>query len=204
MKIAVFNLKGGQGKTSIAVNLALHYKAGIITNDSCSRLELILPEKSFREIGVNESEIPDINNTNIIYDFGGWLDPRIIPIVKTSDLIIIPIIMNGFLDLQKGIQSITEIQRYNKNVLIIANATKGKDLLIIKNSIYSIFNKLPILEIRKTTAFSKIFEKEGNIEDIILKDRLLAHSYRKVQEQLDILYNFIEENIIKLNNIKGI
>jgi cellulose biosynthesis protein BcsQ len=197
MKIVVFNLKGGQGKTSIAVNLALHYKAAIITNDSCSRLELILPKTAFREIDVKEKEIPNVDNVDVIYDFGGWLDPRIIPILKTADLVIIPIIFNGFLDLQKGVQSINEVLGYNKNVLVIANAVKGKDYMIVKSGVMGIFDKLPLIEIKKTTAFSKIFEMEGNIEEIIKKDKLLAHSYKSVQEQLNILYDFIKENIIK-------
>jgi cellulose biosynthesis protein BcsQ len=197
MKIVVFNLKGGQGKTSIAVSLALHYKTAIITNDSCSRLELILPKTAFKEIGTKEKEIPNVDDVDIIYDFGGWLDLRIISILKTADLVIIPIIFNGFLDLQKGVQSINEVLRYNKNILVIVNATKGKDYTIVKSSIMGIFDKLPIIEIKKTTAFSKIFEMEKNIEEIIEKNKLLAHSYKNVQEQLNILYNFIKENVIK-------
>jgi hypothetical protein len=57
-------------------------------------------------------------------------------------------------------------------------------------------DKLPIIEIKKTSAFSKIFEIGGNIEDIISNDKLLAYHYKKVQEQLNVLYDFIKENII--------
>ena len=50
MKIAVFNLKGGQGKSSIALNLALSLKFDVISNDKITKLEKILPEDNFMKI----------------------------------------------------------------------------------------------------------------------------------------------------------
>ena len=53
MKIVIFNIKGGQGKTSLAVNLALTLNAGVITNDVYSPIEKVLPEKQFMKIALN-------------------------------------------------------------------------------------------------------------------------------------------------------
>lgn len=45
MKAAVYNLKGGVGKTRIAAAIALSLKWGIVTNDAYSIIHEVFPEK---------------------------------------------------------------------------------------------------------------------------------------------------------------
>lgn len=192
MKIIIFNIKGGQGKTSLAVNLALTLGAGVITNDLYSPLEKVLPENQFIKVDLN-SDFPSIeeDNINIIYDLGGWIDVRSVKLFSEADLIIIPII-NDYINNQVAINTIEEIKKYNKNILIIANRTEKKDYEDIVNLIQGIYgDKFPILELKKTTAFSKIFARSKSIENIIKEDKLLAFSYREVQKQLERIVEFI-------------
>ncbi|GMO61369.1 MAG: hypothetical protein Ta2D_07300 [Rickettsiales bacterium] len=195
MKIVVFNLKGGQGKTSLAINIALTLNAGVVTNDVYSPLEKVLPENQFIRIGI-EDNFPDIpeDNMTLIYDLGGWIDTRTIKLFKTADLIIIPVI-NDFINNQVTINTIEEVKKYNDKILIVANRTEKKDFEDIKNIINNLYEKEKylVMEIKKTTAFSKIFEKCKSIENIIKDDKLLAFSYREVQKQIENIIEFINK-----------
>jgi MinD superfamily P-loop ATPase len=44
MKLTIWNLKGGMGKTFIALILALLHKLCVVTNDTYSPIDKILPK----------------------------------------------------------------------------------------------------------------------------------------------------------------
>ncbi|MDR1926361.1 MAG: hypothetical protein LBQ13_01565 [Endomicrobium sp.] len=194
MRVVIFNLKGGQGKTSLAINLALTLNAGVVTNDVYSPLEKILSDNQFLKIGMDE-EYPEIveDNMLVIYDLGGWIDRRSIKLFKAADLIIIPVI-NDFINNQVSINTIEEVRKHSDKILIVANRTEKNDYLEIKSIMDGFYknDKYPILEIKKTTAFSKIFEKGKSINNIIAEDKLLAFSYREVQRQMQSIVDFIK------------
>ena len=200
MKIVMFNLKGGQGKSSIALNLALTLKMNVISNDAITQIEDILPEDNFLNIGRDE-DFPDIEETNIdiIYDLGGWLDNRIFKVVEQADLVIIPMI-NGIMNNKTSLNSIEQMKKITKKILIIANKTKKDDYAIICELIKRYFSddNFPVLELKETTAFEKILEKEKSIGDIVENDKLLRFSYHRVVEQFDEIIKYIKQ--IEANN----
>lgn len=200
MKIVMFNLKGGQGKSSIALNLALTLKMNVISNDAITQIEDILPEDNFLNIGRDE-DFPDIEETNIdiIYDLGGWLDNRIFKVVEQADLVIIPMI-NGIMNNKTSLNSIEQMKKITKKILIIANKTKKDDYAIICELIKRYFpdDNFPVLELKETTAFEKILEKEKSIGDIVENDKLLRFSYHRVVEQFDEIIKYIKQ--IEANN----
>lgn len=195
MKIVMFNLKGGQGKSSIALNLALTLKMNVISNDAITQIEDILPEDNFINVGKNE-EFPNIEEKglDIIYDLGGWLDNRIVKIVEKADLIIVPMI-NAIMNNKTSLNSIEQIKKINSKILIIANKTKKDDYAIICELIHKYFpnDNFKILELKDTTAFEKILEKEKSIEEIVENDKLLRFSYHKVVEQFNDIINYIKK-----------
>ncbi len=194
----MFNLKGGQGKSSIALNLALELKANVISNDVITQIEDVLPEDNFLKIEKSENFPLIEENIDIIYDLGGWIDSRIVDVVEDADLIIIPMI-NGIMNNKTSLNSIEQIKKINSKILIIANKTKKGDYDIICELIKRYFpnDDFPILELKETTAFEKILEREKSINEIIKSDKLLKFNYSKVVEQFNCIIDFINKNIDK-------
>lgn len=66
MKIVIWNLKGGQGKTVLALSLAMLKGFYVVTNDVRSPIDEILLEGRAHRMGINES-LPDVpDNVNLI------------------------------------------------------------------------------------------------------------------------------------------
>lgn len=193
MKIVFFNLKGGQGKTSLAVNLALTLDMNIITNDIFTPYDRVLPDKYFIKIE-KDKDFPEFEeDIDIIYDLGGWIDERTLELIRQADLIIIPMI-NKSINNGVSINSINSVLKYNKNILIIANSIeRPSDYEDIAKIVEYYFQKenIPILEIKKTTALDKIFEKGMSIDRIIDENKALAFPYRKFMEQFNKIIKFI-------------
>jgi cellulose biosynthesis protein BcsQ len=189
MKITIYNFKGGVGKTSIALNIALSLDMGIITNDVYSPIENILPEKQFIKLEKDDS-IPEIpEGMNIIFDLGGYIDTRAIEALKQSDIVLIPVI-NDLINLQVTIDFIYEIQEFNQNLLIIANRTTKDDFLNISRSIGK-FYPYPVLELKNSRVFSNLFQEKKSIRDIVKQGGLKAYAYRAINEQFDKLLKVI-------------
>ena len=191
----MFNLKGGQGKSSIALNLALTLKMNVISNDVITQIEDVLPEYTFISVGKNE-EFPDIKekDLDVIYDLGGWLDNRIVEIVKNADLVIVPMI-NGIMNNKTSLNSIEQIRQINSKILVVANKAKKDDYAIVCELIHKNFpnDDFKILELKDTTAFEKILEEEKSIEKITEDNKLLKFNYHKVIEQFNEIINYIKK-----------
>ena len=107
--ITIWSSKGGVGKTSIAVELAERLGAGIITNETNSRLPLFSFLKGKYYVLEHEQTISELDiNENIIFDFGGMVDPRVLEAVELSKFILMPV-TPSMIDIQKCAEDIEGI-----------------------------------------------------------------------------------------------
>ena len=129
-KIIVYSLKGSQGKTTLAAALALELDWQIITNDAHSDLAKVVREENILMLEP-EDKLPsakDLGNANIIFDPGGFIDPRMIDAIKMSDYVVIPVVNLGKRELETArfVASIYEVEQYNKNIILVLNMLEDK------------------------------------------------------------------------------
>ena len=193
MKIAIYNFKGGVGKTSIALNIVLSAKDdyGVITNDFYSPIEKVLPPKSVIKLRP-ESQIPNIpEDYNIVYDFGGYIDQRSANVLKSCDKVIIPTV-NNMQELQVTIEAIDKIEKHNKNIIIIANRLGRGDFEEVSRVIHKFYyNKYPILPLNNSKGINKIFTQKKSVQKLASESGLNRYVYRNILPQLEKINNII-------------
>ena len=190
MKIVIWNLKGGQGKTVISLSIALLRGSYVITNDTYSPIEKVLPEGHALQMDPQD-DLPDVpDDIELIYDFGGYPDSRVIKAIKQADVVLIPIIYESPLEMQVTINAIEEVERFTEKIVIVANKCQGEDVLKVREIIQQFYD-YPVYELKKTTAFAKAIEKKKSMRALMESSKLLEFHYSKPLMQLENLLTFI-------------
>ena len=187
-KITIWTKKGGCGKTNIAGELALRLEYPAITNEQESMLSVIMPKDRLKMLESNE-DVPNFD-CGMVFDFGGYIDARIIEALKQSDYILVPTLPEVS-EIQSCISTIQAIKKYNKNIVVIANKTESKeDFETIQEAIKQI-GDYPVFEIKKSRALPNLYTEKKSIKQLMEESPLLRYSYRKVSKQFDDLIKYL-------------
>jgi cellulose biosynthesis protein BcsQ len=190
MKIMIYNIKGGQGKTDIALNIAMTKGFNLLTNEPLSPVELVLPNKRFLKLAAQETcpVLPD--DFDVVFDFGGYLDNRAIVALQQSDYVLVPVI-NEFKDVHTTVNFIQEIEEYNNKIVIIANKTvsrkNGSDFTDIKAIMAKHYPDYPIFEIKQSRALPNLLTEKKSISEMVSEGGLKRYNYTLVKEQFDAI-----------------
>ena len=202
-KILIWNLKGGQGKTSIAIQFCLLKSFYIVTNDLITPLDKIIEKKRVLKLLSNQ-ELPVVpDSIDVIYDFGGYADNRLIQLFNQIDFCIIPIAIESvesIFETQGLLESVNEINQFipDKKIIIIFNKVDKKFQKTMDNIRNILIDKFPkktfkIIEIKKSSAFSKSIQKTKSIEQLC-QNPLLKYHYQPVLKQINELLDYVGGN----------
>lgn len=186
MKIMIYNIKGGQGKTDIALNLALTLDYNLVTNEPLSPVEMVLPEDNIIKLD-QEEDFPELPpEIDVIFDFGGYLDKRAIHALQQADYVLVPVV-NEFKDVHTTINFIQEIEEFNNKIIIIANRTRKGDFAEIKEIIGTHYEKYPVYEIKESRAMPNILKEKSSIQGMVDQGGLKKFNYKGINEQFNTL-----------------
>lgn len=191
MKIIVWNLKGGQGKTVLSLAIAMLEGAYIVTNDRHSPIDEVIGEDRGLRLKADDPlpEVPD--GIDLIYDFGGFPDVRTIEAAQNADFIVMPIIYESPLEMQVTLNALREIEAYNKNIVVVVNKAKPNDLERTKDVLADFGFHYPIFEIKQSTVFSKAVESKKSLQELVDENPLWRLPYSKPLKQVKNLITHI-------------
>jgi len=213
MKITVYNVKGSAGKTPISVNIALDHDYALGTNEPYHVLDSFIPDNRLLSV-LPDEDFPEIpNDIDIVFDLAGSISKTsksIASALSQSDIVIVPI-YNEVKCLQAGVHSIIEVSKFCKNIIVVGTKLKkqrgemftnwndSRDFQNIKKVVQGsiadyIDHDLEIVPLKFSTAFDAIFENEKSIKNMMEENKLLNHSYKEVQKQIDQLYRVIKKH----------
>ncbi len=196
MNFLFYSRKGGQGKTTHSAAFA-HYIGGkFITfdygNGTAKNLSSLFESGKFVELKPND-EIVAYDDEDNVFDFGGYLDSRVIKIAKVADFCIVPIFYQSDLDIEPFINTVIELGKHNKNIVILINNTDREYIEDIRSAINMKFN-YPIFVIPKSKYISRMPRDKKTVFHI-LNDKntsiLEKFTIRKTSGALKEFYDYL-------------
>lgn len=192
MKITIFALYGGIGKTSTAAELSLTSGYQIITNDVYSPLSLILNDDMLLKLPPNQKmpELPD--EVDIIFDLGGYPDERAIYAMGQSNYVLVPTKADTN-RLKAALDTINEIKKYNSNIVVIVNFAEAGDSKLVKDVLLHNFPKLdiPVFELKKSNAIPNIMTEKKSVHEMVKDGGLKKYHFQSVVNQFDAIMSYL-------------
>ncbi len=194
MNVLFYSRKGGQGKTTHAIGFAHYTKANFYTNDyGNSTVEIFKPLFKGREIKeFKPSEKIEVEEgKDNVFDFGGFLDSRVVGVAKYVDYCVVPIFYQSKADITPAVQTIIELEKYNKNIVILINNTDKAYTQDVKTALSKKFQH-KIFIINKSKYIHRLADENKTIFDLFNQGGLERYQLKTLITQIKNFYQHLK------------
>lgn len=138
----------------------------------------------------------DINidsDDNIIFDFGGKPDKRLLDVAGYVDVIIVPIAFQSVSELSLTIKNINALLERNTNVVVVVNNTDNADTKLVKMTLAATFPDLVILDISHSKFVRRLANDNKTIFEVAESNKGdKTRLEKKLIPQFNELFNCIK------------
>lgn len=190
MLITVVWTKGSQGKSTISHAIAYEKGFGIITNDIDSSVDEFLPKERVIKLR-NDDDLPDVpQDMGAVFDGKAGIDePVVKEAIKQADWVIVPTIY-GVEELKRALRGIKQVEKINKNIIVVANAMKVAEFEEVQALIAGEC-KYPVFHIRNSRYVAEMLFIPESIEKKFKRGGLVAYALRDIRKQFQELYKHL-------------
>jgi hypothetical protein len=191
---------GRMGKTTIAYNIYKTSKAPFkyVTNDlenaSINLEDNVEKDQLFHF--PNGTDIDMDFSGNIVFDFGGKPDDRLMAIAESVDVIIVPLSYQSDSELELTIKNLNTLIEVNSNIVLVINNTDVADAKRIRTVLKfnPEFKKIKVLEINHSKYIRRlandnqtVFEvAEANKGDSTRLNKIIIPQFKELFSTLNI------------------
>jgi hypothetical protein len=205
MKTLFFTKKGGHGKTTHAIGYALYSDSILYTND-CDNGTLKIYGDMFkncklRPFGIGE-EIEVDEKDNLVFDMGGFEDNRILQIASFVDVCVVPVFYQSRADFEPFINTILELEKYNKNIVILINNTE-KDYIGELESLLKEKFSYKIFVVSRSKYIRRLADENKTIFDLYKLGGLDKYMVRNLIKEIEEFYGYLQNINTKTKKIKN-
>jgi hypothetical protein len=196
--VLFYSRKGGQGKTTHAVGFAHFTESNLVTNDFGNDTVSIYqdlfdnPGQSIVELRPDQQDVDISEDRGNVFDFGGFMDSRIISVAKFVDYCVVPIYYQSNADLKPAIKTIVELEKYNKKIVLLINNTDKKDAKILEESLVERFS-YPIFVVPKSKFINRLPDEGKSVFQLSQEGGLNKHMLRNLLPKIQELYTYLSK-----------
>ena len=204
--VLFYNDLGRQGKSTLAYNFYDFQKqkniiGKYVTNDMVNisfPIKKLIGEKNIVSIAAGEEVRIDTDDFNI-FDFGGYLDNRVVSVTKHVKYIVMPISYVSNSELKITAKTIKGLIKYNPNIVVVFNKTKktkinrGREMLNLLFEAYEIDTKhIKVFVVNESEYMTRLSDIEQSIFDVANASKGdKAQLSKNIIPQLTEIYNYL-------------
>ena len=154
----------------------------------------MLPEDHFHEI-TPTGKLIAYEGQSHVFDFGGYLDDRVITTAKVCDQCVVPIAFQSPAEIKPFIDTVAELQKHNSNICILINNTEREYLAELRENIEKSFS-FPIFVIPRTKFIAKLSVYQKTPIELLESGEapiFLRHHLKKLAPVMREFYNYLSQ-----------